>query len=134
VDDLASLDLAYAPPFGSAKDAVHFAAFVAQNQRRNVTQAISPEDLDGGQLIDVRTQQEHQAGTLKGAVNIPLDELRNRTAEIDPNEPIVAFCQVGLRGYIAQRMLSQLGFTQVKNLKGGYSLAREVLKDRLRMP
>ena len=134
VDDLASLDLAYAPPFGSAKDAVHFAAFVAQNQRRNITQAISPEDLDGEQLIDVRTVLEHEAGSLKGAINIPLDELRTRTAEIDPNQPIVAFCQVGLRGYIAQRILSQLGFTRVKNLKGGYSLAREVLEDRLRMP
>lgn len=131
IDDLASLDLAYAPQFGSAKDAIHFAAFVAQNQRRNVMRGIDPRQIDGQQLIDVRTAAEHQAGSLSGARNIPLDELRGRTAELDPSQPIVAFCQVGLRGYVAQRMLSQLGFKDVKNLKGGFTLAREVMKDRI---
>jgi NADPH-dependent 2,4-dienoyl-CoA reductase/sulfur reductase-like enzyme/rhodanese-related sulfurtransferase len=127
IDDLASLDLAYAPQFGSAKDAVHFAAFAAQNQQRGLTRAITPDELDGATLVDVRTPAEHAAGSLPGAVNIPLDELRHRAAELDPSQPIVAFCQAGLRGYIAQRMLVQLGFRDVKNLKGGFSLAREVL-------
>ncbi len=131
IDDLASLDLAYAPPFGSAKDAVHFAAFVAQNQQRHVTESIDADELDGQQLVDVRTPEEHRNGALTGAINIPVDELRDRTAELDPTKEIVAYCQVGMRGYIAQRMLAQLGFKNVKNLKGGFTLAREILPQRV---
>jgi NADPH-dependent 2,4-dienoyl-CoA reductase/sulfur reductase-like enzyme/rhodanese-related sulfurtransferase len=131
IDDLASLDLAYAPQFGSAKDAVHFAAFAAQNQLRGLTRAVTPDELSGAKLVDVRTAGEHAASTLRGAINIPLDELRQRATELDPSQPIIAFCQAGLRGYIAQRMLSQLGFKNVKNLKGGFSLAREVVSDRV---
>jgi NADPH-dependent 2,4-dienoyl-CoA reductase/sulfur reductase-like enzyme/rhodanese-related sulfurtransferase len=126
VDDLASLDLAYAPQFGSAKDAVHFAAFVAQNQLRGVTRAIAPAELNGQQLVDVRSPEEFSRGALVGAKNIPLDELRSRAVkELDPAKPVVTYCQVGLRGYIAQRVLTQMGFADVKNVKGGYTLARE---------
>lgn len=131
IDDLASLDLAYAPPFGSAKDAVHFAAFVAQNQQRHVTESISANDLDGEQLVDVRSEAEFKSGALRDAIHIPVDELRHRAGELNPNEPIVAYCQAGMRGYIAQRMLIQLGFKNVKNLKGGFTLAREMIPDGL---
>ena len=125
IDDLAALDLAYAPQFASAKDAVHVAGMVAQNQRRGVMPTVSPPCLDGEQLLDVRTPAEFAAGTLRGAVNIPVDELRGRVAELDPDRPTVTFCQVGQRGYVAQRILRQHGFTRVSNLKGGYDLARQ---------
>jgi rhodanese-related sulfurtransferase len=125
VDDLAALDLAYAPQFGSAKDAVHVAGMVAQNQRWGVMPAVTPAGLDGELLLDVRTPAEFAVGTLRGAVNIPVDELRGRVAELDPNRPTVTFCQVGQRGYVAQRILLQHGFARVKNLKGGFDLARQ---------
>lgn len=128
VDDLASLDLAYAPQFGSAKDPLHIAAMVAQNQRKAICPAISAEELDHPVLLDVRTPQEHAAGTLPGAVHIPVDELRQRLDEIDPQKPTVVFCKIGLRGYIAQRILAQHGFTNAHNLKGGYDLASRVRK------
>lgn len=124
VDDLAALDLAYAPQFASAKDAVHVAAMVAHNQRRGLTAALAPSELNGQVLLDVRTPSEYANGTLAGAVNIPLDELRGRLSQLDPAKPTVTFCQVGQRGYIAQRILRQHGFADVKNLKGGFSLAR----------
>ncbi len=124
IDDLASLDLAYAPQFGSAKDAVHIGAMVAQNQRRGDSVAIAPSALDGQQLVDVRTPPEFAAGTLHGAINVPLDELRERAwADLDQKRPTVVFCAVGQRGYAAERVLRQMGFDDVKNLKGGYSLA-----------
>lgn len=131
IDDLAALDLAYAPPFASAKDAVHFAAFVAQNQRRHVAESISAGDLDGEQLVDVRSESEFKSGALKNAIHIPVDELRNRAGELNPDQPTVAYCQAGMRGYVAQRMLTQLGFKNVKNLKGGFTLAREMIPQRL---
>ncbi len=123
IDDLAEVDLAYAPQFGSAKDPVHFAAFVARNQQH--AEAISPAEMNGQQLIDVRTPAEYAKGTIKSAVNIPLDELRGRVDEIDMLRETVVFCQVGQRGYVAQRILQQSGVISVKNLKGGYSLAKD---------
>jgi rhodanese-related sulfurtransferase len=123
VDDLAALDLAYAPQFSSAKDPVHFAAMVAQNQRRGLASAIAPDELDGQVLVDVRTGEEYAAGTLPGAVNVPLDELRRRVGELDPSKPTVVFCQIGLRGYLAQRILRQRGFEDVRTLKGGIAMA-----------
>jgi len=126
VNDLASLDLAYAPQFSSAKDPVHEAGFVAQNQRSGLMPAIHPTNLNGQQLVDVRAPAEFAQGTLEGAVNIPLDELRDRLTELDPARPTVVFCQQGRRGYVAQRVLLQHGFGTVRNLKGGYTLAKRV--------
>ncbi len=123
VDHLAKLDLAYAPQFGSAKDPVHLAAFVAQNQRRGLMDAVAPDDLDGEQLLDVRTDVEFKAGALPGAQHIPVDELRDRLDELDPAKSLVIYCGVGLRGFVAQRILTQHGFAHVRNLKGGYTLA-----------
>jgi rhodanese-related sulfurtransferase len=131
VDDLASLDLAYAPQFGSAKDAVHIAAMVAQNQRRNLMPAVDFRDVHDELLIDVRTPAEFAAGSIRGAINIPLDELRSRVAHLDPQRRTITFCQIGQRGYVAQRILQQRGFSDVRNLKGGYSLARQTRGERL---
>lgn len=122
IDDLAGLDLTYAPQYGSAKDPVHMAAFVAQNQRSGLTPAIAPDERNGQVLIDVRTPKEFAAGSLPGAINIPVDDLRARLGELDPKQPVTVYCQVGLRGHVATRILAQNGF-MVKNLKGGYVLA-----------
>lgn len=126
VEDLSQLDLAYAPQFASAKDPIHLAAMVAMNQRQNLMPAIAPDELNGQMLVDVRTAAEFANGSLPGAINIPLDELRERLDDLDSNMKIVTFCQVGLRGYIAQRILRQHGFEKVSNLKGGYSLLKGV--------
>ncbi len=127
IDDLASLDLAYAPQFSSARDPVHIAAFAAQNQLRGITQAVAPMETGDELLVDVRTPGECQGGMLPGAVNIPLDELRDRMGELDRNRRITVYCQAGLRGYIAQRILQQHGFADVRNMKGGWSLAANVM-------
>ena len=127
VDDLAQLDLAYAPQFGAAKDPVHIAGFVAQNQRRHLHQAVDANAYlsNGRLLIDVRTPAEFALGSLTGAENIPGDTLRDRLHDIDPARPVTIFCQSGQRGYVAQRLLNQHGRTDVVNLKGGYMLAKE---------
>ncbi|HET9957029.1 MAG TPA: FAD-dependent oxidoreductase [Polyangiaceae bacterium] len=119
LEDLAALDLAYAPQFSSAKDPVHMAAFVAQNDRQRLCPS-TDEVPRGVQLLDVRTRPEFERGALPNAVNIPLDELRERLGELDPHEPVVVYCEVGIRGYAATRILLQRGFRHVQNLKGGY--------------
>lgn len=121
---LADLELAYAPPFGSAKDPVNIAGYVAGNTLDGshpvVTwQAIRDLDRDVVQLIDVRTAPEVAQGSIPGARHWPLDTLRERLHELDPARDVVVFCQVGLRGYLAGRILMQHGFT-VRNLTGGY--------------
>lgn len=124
VEDLSQLDLAYAPQFASAKDPIHLAAMVAINQCQNLMPAIAPNQLNGQTLLDVRTAAEFAKGSLPSAINIPVEELRQRLAELDPKTKIVTFCQIGLRGYVAQRILQQNGFKTVQNLKGGYSLVK----------
>jgi NADPH-dependent 2,4-dienoyl-CoA reductase/sulfur reductase-like enzyme/rhodanese-related sulfurtransferase len=119
LDDLEALDLTYAPQFSSAKDPVHFAAFVADNQRRGLCPAVdTPEP--GDCVVDVRTQAEYSRGTWPGAIHIPVDELRERLSELDRNRPIAVMCQVGVRGHAATRILLQNGFRNVRNIKGGY--------------
>ena len=124
VYDLAELELAYAPPYGSAKDPVNIAGFVAQNileGRMPVFYAEDVASIDGSrqQLLDVRTKTEYEQGALENAVCIPVDELRSRIGELDKEKETLIYCQVGLRGYLATRMLMQQGF-RVKNLSGGY--------------
>ena len=123
VYDLEDLELCYAPPYGSAKDPVNYAGFVAANVLRGdvkLCHAAEVVNLKENQiLLDVRTAGEVQAGTIPGAINIPIDELRNRLGELPKNKEIIAFCQVGLRGYLACRILSQNGFN-CRNLSGGY--------------
>ena len=123
VFDLEDLELCYAPPYGSAKDPVNMAGFVAANVARGDVALWEPEELAGlgpGQvLVDVRTFQEHAQGTIPGALCAPVDELRERLDDLPRDKELLVFCQVGLRGYIAARLLAQHGF-RVRNLSGGY--------------
>ncbi len=125
VQDLTNLELSYAPPFGSAKDPVNMAGYVASNILNGDVkifhwQDVADLDTSKVTLLDVRTEDEFANGTLEGAVNIPVDELRERLHELNPKKPVYVFCQIGLRGYIAYRILIQNGFTDVYNLSGGY--------------
>ncbi len=124
--ELMEFEHAYAPPFSSAKDPVNMVGFVAENiieQRLkvvpwNTVSGIKTQDI----LIDVRTLEEYNTGHIPAAINIPVDELRNRLSEIDKDKTIYIYCQIGLRGYLAQRILVQNGFEKVYNLSGGYKL------------
>ena len=124
--ELTEFEHAYAPPYSSAKDPVNMAGFVAENllQGRlkvfywNQFDQITKDDL----LIDVRTKEEFEAGHIENALNIPVDDLRARMHEIDPNKKIYTYCRAGLRGYLAQRILKQNGFNSIMNLSGGYQL------------
>ncbi|MBP7735758.1 MAG: FAD-dependent oxidoreductase [Spirochaetes bacterium] len=125
VEDLTEFDHAYAPPYSSAKDPVNIAGFVAENILVGLAHIIHWHELRGldqsdTMLIDVRTPGEFQGGTIPGAVNIPVDDLRERLGSIPKDKKIVIFCAVGLRGYVAGRMMLQSGFTSVRNLSGGY--------------
>ncbi|HOJ76224.1 MAG TPA: FAD-dependent oxidoreductase [Phycisphaerae bacterium] len=123
IDDLAGLDLAYAPQFGAAKDPLHIAAFVAQNQEDGLLRQAGVDGLPAdAQLIDVRSEQEFRSGALAGAVNVPLPALRSRLDELDRNRPVYVYCRVGQRGYVAARILAQHGFADVWNIYGGVTL------------
>ncbi len=123
VEDLAEQELSYAPPYGSAKDPINYAGFVAANVLKGDVRLCHVEDVaepgDDQFLLDVRTPGEVEAGTIPGAVNVPIDELRERLGELPRDKETLAFCQVGLRGYLACRILSQHGFA-CRNLTGGY--------------
>lgn len=124
VHDLQELELAYAPPFSSAKDPVNMAGYVASNIVDGMIETVQWDEIDdiikkGGYLLDVRTVKEFENGHIEGAVNIDLNQLRERLAEIPEDKTIHINCQVGLRGYLASRILQQNGF-KVKNLTGGY--------------
>ncbi|MBL8818351.1 MAG: FAD-dependent oxidoreductase [Planctomyces sp.] len=128
VRDLAGLDLCYAPPFGSAKDPVHQAAFAASNHLDGLSQPLNSDaDLSAFQVVDVRTSDEVLKAPLTGcphAVNIPVDELRTRLSELDASKPTVVSCGVGIRAHVALRILRQNGFSQVYNLSGGATVRR----------
>ena len=135
VSDLTRLELCYAPPFSSAKDPVNMAGYTAENILKNKFTSFYPEDVAGidpgkSLLLDVRTEEEFEAGTIPGAVNLPLDSLRGGLGRLPKDREIDVFCQIGLRGYLASRILLQSGFQNVKNLSGGYRLWREIQKDR----
>lgn len=126
ISDLTSFEHAYAPPFSSAKDPVNIAGFVAENI---LLGKMTPFYWDGTEeitkrnlLVDVRTRHEYLDGAIDGAINIPLDELRERMHELPPEEPVYLYCEGGTRGYLAQRILNQNGYKEVYNLSGGYKL------------
>jgi NADPH-dependent 2,4-dienoyl-CoA reductase/sulfur reductase-like enzyme/peroxiredoxin family protein/rhodanese-related sulfurtransferase/TusA-related sulfurtransferase len=127
VDQLKDQELSYAPPYGSAKDPVNYAGFVASNvvsgaaRICHVADVVAPKDNQ--LLLDVRTPEEAQVGTIPGARNIPLDALRGRLGELPRDKELLVFCQVGLRGYVACRLLQQKGF-RCRNLTGGYKTYR----------
>lgn len=124
VYDLTELEQAYAPPYSSAKDPVNMAGYVAENILTKKVEIIGWRDIarlsSETILVDVRTTDEYSLGSIPGAINIPVDELRSRLSELPKNRPIVVTCAVGLRGYLAYRILVQHGYKDVRNLSGGY--------------
>ncbi len=136
VFDLETLELAYAPPFGSAKDPVNMAGFIGANLLRGDIELWYgdqfPDAVEGARLVDVRGPEEYASGHLPGAENVPLATLRAAQAEWDRDQPIRVYCAVGFRSYLAYRILVQRGFTDVATLAGGmhsYRAAHELEAD-----
>ena len=124
VEQLTRLEHAYAPPFSSAKDPVAISGYVASNILSGKMQPLYWREMQQADttditLVDVRTPDEFALGSITGAINIPLDEMRQRLAEIPTNRPVWLFCGVGLRGYLASNILKANGYSEVRNLIGG---------------
>ncbi|MDY0200828.1 MAG: FAD-dependent oxidoreductase [Bacteroidales bacterium] len=125
IHDLMEIEHAYAPPFSSAKDPVNIMGFIAENMLNGSMKPYSWRDIESVNLsdtvlLDVRTKDEFELGAIRGAINIPLNEVRDRLDEIPQQKKIVVYCSVGVRGYVGARILMQLGYTEVFNLIGGY--------------
>lgn len=130
VEDLESLDLAYAPPYSSAKDPVIIAGFVGANVLRGEIEMVNPQTIkkavqkiidDDWQIVDVRTAKEREEeGYIPGAVFIPVDQLRERYQELDPERKTALYCKIGYRSYLGYKILKDLGFKDVYNISGGY--------------
>ncbi|HBK57852.1 MAG TPA: pyridine nucleotide-disulfide oxidoreductase [Spirochaetaceae bacterium] len=125
VTELSEIEHAYAPPFSSAKDPVNIAGMVAENVLADLSRHLQWHEVKafrekGGFVLDVRTPEEFFLGAIPGAANIPLDELRQRLGDIPRDQEVLIYCGVGLRGYLAERILRQHGWTAVYNLSGGY--------------
>ena len=135
-DKLKDLDLAYAPPYSSAKDPVNMAGFIIDNIITGVTKLFHYDEIDKLRtrndviLLDTRTVGEYSRGHAEGFINIPLDDLRNHITELDKSKKIYVMCQSGLRSYIATRILMQNGF-DAYNFSGGYRLYSSIFNDRL---
>lgn len=134
--DLTNLELCYAPPYGSAKDPVNMSGYVIENTLTGKVEHICWDDLEAakadenGMLLDVRTEAEvANGGIIDGFINIPVDNLRERLSELDKSKTIYITCQIGLRGYIAARILSQLGY-KCKNFSGGYRFYKILEADK----
>lgn len=133
--DLTELDLAYAPPYSSAKDPVNMAGYMMENLLTGKVKQFRLDELatlprDGSvTLLDTRTTGEYSRSHADGFINLPLDELRDRLSELDPAKPVYAMCQSGLRSYLACRILTQHGFT-CYNFAGGYRFYEAVTTDR----
>ena len=133
--ELKDLDLAYAPPYSSAKDPVNMAGFMIDNISKGVLKQWFLEDVntlprDGSVvLLDTRTEREYARGHIDGFVNIPVDELRDRMDEVESGKPVYVICQSGLRSYIATRILSENGY-ECYNFAGGFRFYDVVVNDR----
>lgn len=125
LDDLAGLDLAYAPPFSTARDPINVAATVAASHARGWIRSIGPAQLHQAlgkyAVLDVRPAKAFKAGTVPGAKSLPLEALRDAAAKLDKKAPLVVFCDTGRKGYLAARLLQQRGAPEVYNLGGGLS-------------
>ncbi|MCP4200029.1 MAG: FAD-dependent oxidoreductase [Proteobacteria bacterium] len=136
VADIVNLELAYAPPFGAAKDPINMTAMVAQNILTGVSKAITWEEYYSQdprpKILDVRSEEERKTVYIQGTDHIPIDEMRERMDELDPKSPITIHCRIGQRGYFAEQMLKGRGFENVQNLAGGWrSIWGELLEDKL---
>ena len=135
---LKELDLAYAPPYASAKDPVNFIGYLIENLAQGKVRQFHWHDVaalprDGSvTLLDVRTDAEVSNGRLEGSLHIPVDELRERLGELDPAKPVYVNCQSGLRSYLACRILTQRGFT-CAHLSGGYGFYQAVTQEQQRL-
>lgn len=132
VEDLEQLDLCYAPPFGAARDVVVLAGTAAANTRRGqaptITIAELADELAGDSppvLIDDRSPREYAAGHLEGAVNVPIDELRQRLDDVPADGAVVIYCRTGYRSYLGQRVLTNHGRENVRSLLGGNLLTEQ---------
>lgn len=129
VFDLENQELAYAPPFGSAKDPVNMAGFLASNVVRGDTELWHardyPENLEGARLLDIRTSDEYDIWHIPGAENVPIDTIREASADWDRDEPLRVYCAIGFRSYLVYRALVGRGFTDVRMLSGGSSTFRD---------
>ncbi|WP_188204597.1 FAD-dependent oxidoreductase [Desemzia incerta] len=136
VEDLPELEFTYAPPFGSAKDPVNMAGYAALNIIEGISESVQWYELEdkqaaGHQLLDIRNAKELEMnGRLKGSINIPLDNLRDRMEELPKDQPLIVSCHSGLRSYIAERVLKQSGY-QVKNLDGAFALYSTVKPEKV---
>ena len=132
--DLMELEHAYAPPYSSAKDPVALAAYAAENILKNKMRPLywrelRDADLSQVTLVDVRTPIEFQLGAIPGAINIPLDDLRDRMNEIPKDRPVFLYCGIGLRGYLASNILLANDYADVRNLVGGCKIYNTAIKD-----
>lgn len=133
--ELAELDLAYAPPYSSAKDPVNMAGYIIENIRDGIVRQWHIADAErivadsGVTLLDTRTEEEFARGHIEGFINIPVDDLRDRLSELDSARPVYLICQSGLRSYVASRILSGNGF-ETYNFSGGYRFYSQVKCDR----
>jgi NADPH-dependent 2,4-dienoyl-CoA reductase/sulfur reductase-like enzyme/rhodanese-related sulfurtransferase len=137
IHDLAELEHAYAPQFSSARDPVMVAGFAAENALDGLVKPVAWKDVSalaaaGSLLLDVRSSKEFAAGTIPGAINIPVDDLRARLAELKREKPVMTFCAMGLRSYVAARMLMQSGFGDVTCLSGGYATYSQAIREQER--
>jgi len=135
VYDLEQLELAYAPPYSSAKDPVNIAGYVASNilkgnHKINHWEELISSDSQENILIDVRHAEEYKKGTIKNAINIPVDEIRNNLDRIPRDKKVILFCRQGVRGYIAYTILKQKGYHHVSNLSGGYKTYLPVIQSQ----
>jgi NADPH-dependent 2,4-dienoyl-CoA reductase/sulfur reductase-like enzyme/peroxiredoxin family protein/rhodanese-related sulfurtransferase/TusA-related sulfurtransferase len=135
VYDLAEFEQAYAPPFSSAKDPVNMVGFIAINTIELLSDTIDWQEAqqlkrEGAFMLDVRSAEEYELGAIQGSVNIAHTELRNRLSEIPKDRVIVINCAMGLRGYLAERILRQNGYTQVKNLSGGFKSYDKAVREK----
>lgn len=143
ITDLPKLDLAYAPPFSPAKDPVVVAGYVAENSCKNnytevsvleVKNIVENNIADNATILDVRTEKEVQhSGSIKGAVNIPLDELRGRLHELEASKEVYVYCAKGLRGYLASLILTHNGFKYVNNMAGGFTAWNKIVGEVVRL-
>lgn len=133
IAELTEFEHAYAPPYSSAKDPVNMAGFVAENildGKHEIIYWDKIQDLsENDLLIDVRSAEEYKRGSIPNAINISVDDLRTKLDELPKDKNIYVFCQIGLRGYLAQRILLQHGFAHVYNLSGGYKLWENAYKE-----
>ncbi|NDV78869.1 FAD-dependent oxidoreductase [Dysgonomonas sp. 511] len=136
--DLQEIEHAYAPPYSSAKDPVNIAGFVADNILRKKVNIIQWNELQALKqdvyIIDVRTEEEFAFGNIEGAVNIPLDKIREHLSEIPKDRKVVTYCAVGLRGYLAARILLQHGYSDIYSLSGGYQTYSVATEDTAGLP